>query len=150
MGEAKKGKKKRKKERKNKEEDTEKRENCRECRSSVESCAADEEEKKVSCSFGIAVENQRKEAYIEQVCLELEDEEDAKKDAKKEKKKKKKQEQRNRKRSSESEGKRYSAESRSSVESTTLSDEESSAANEAGLDIVKAESEDGQANETRQ
>merc|ERR1711974_564038 len=110
---------------------TEKRENCRECRSSVESCAADEEEKKVSCSFGIAVENQRKEAYIEQVCLELEDEEDAKK----EKKKKKKQEQRNRKHSSESEGKRYSAESRSSVESTTLSDEESSAANEAGLDI---------------
>merc|ERR1711974_383812 len=126
---------------------TEKRENCRECRSSVESCAADEEEKKVSCSLGIAVENQRKEAYIEQVCLELEDEEDA---TKKEKKKKKKQEQRNRKHSSESEDKRYSAESRSSVESTTLSDEESSAANEAGLDIVKAESEDGQANETRQ
>ena len=149
-GEAKKGKKKRKKERKTKEMSEEpvgeKRENCRECRSSVESCADEEEENKVTCSFGIAVENQRKEAFVDQVCLELEDEGDTKKDTKKEKKKKKKQEQRNRKHSSDSDDK--SGENRSSVESTTLSDEESSAANEASLDIVREKSED-EVNEVR-
>merc|ERR1712203_685657 len=66
---------------------------------------------------------------------------DTKKDTKKEKKKKKKQEQRNRKHSSESDDKGY-CESRSSVESTTLSDEESITANEASLEIVRAKSED--------
>jgi len=63
---------------------------------------------------------------------------------KKEKKKKKKQEQRNRKQSSDSEDKSYCTESRSSVESTTLSEEESSAANEASF--AKIENE---VNETR-
>jgi len=71
---------------------------------------------------------------------------DVKKDSKKEKKKKKKQEQRNRKHSSEdSDGDKryYDRESRSSVETeTTMSDEESSVANEVSLDMcVKVESD---------
>merc|ERR1712083_771062 len=104
----------------------------------------DEEEDRegnVTCSFSVAVENQRKEAYKDKVCLELEEEGDAKKDTKKEKKKKKK-EQRNRKNSSESDDKRYCEENRSSVESTTMSEEESSVAiNDPSLEVEKAESE---------
>merc|ERR1712223_1731849 len=131
-------KKKKKKERKNKE-DCEQRDNCREC--SVESCLDEEElvedSKKTNCSFGLAVENQRKEAYKDQVCLELEDETD-------EKKKKKKLEQRNRKQS-EAEEKRYCEENRSSVESTTLEEEEECLDNcdcEVGRDIIESEREE--------
>merc|ERR1712223_393189 len=138
-------KKKKKKERKNKE-DCEQRDNCREC--SVESCLDEEElvedSKKTNCSFGLAVENQRKEAYKDQVCLELEDETDVKKEVKKEKKKKKKLEQRNRKQS-EAEAKRYCEENRSSVESTTLEEEEACLDNcdcEVGLDIIESEREE--------
>ena len=143
-GEAKKGKKKKKKERKNKE-DCEQRDNCREC--SVESCLDEEEleeSKKTNCSFGLAVENQRKEAYKDQVCLELEDETDVKKEVKKEKKKKKKLEQRNRKQS-EAEEKRYCEENRSSVESTTLEEEEACLDNcecEVVLDIIESAREE--------
>ena len=145
-GDAKRGKKKKKKERKNKDmsDDIGKRDDCRECRSSVESCLDEEEDREgnVTCSFSVAVENQRKEAYKDKVCLELEEEGDAKKDTKKEKKKKKKQEQRNRKNSSESDDKRYCEENRSSVESTTMSEEESSVAiNDPSLDVEKAEVE---------
>ena len=144
-GEAKKGKKKKKREKKNKE-DCEERDNCREC--SVESCL-DEEEledlKKTNCSFGLAVENQRTEAYKDQVCLEVENETDVKKEVKKEKKKKKKNlEQRNRKQS-EAEDKRYCEENRSSVESTTPEEEEACADNregEVGLDIMESEREE--------